>query len=118
MKEIILKVPEEGTDGMWELRDQLSAFVESNFRLLYEGACRMSKNIEDDYYAPKRVQINRTRLHETVDLKYADGHKWNEDCAPSEEQLRNTIKDLQNLLDSAGANIPAPFMIKIIRNIK
>ena len=113
MKRIILKTKKIGSNGLFELRNQLDDFVHQNFDLLYEGAVRMGKNIEEDYYAPRRIQINSTRLHESENLKYADGHKYSADYAPSEKQLRQTVKDLQELIDVAAINIPAPFKINI-----
>ncbi len=92
-----------GKNGFWTLRHQLDAFVRENFDTLYEGAVRINANISEDYYAPKRVQINGTRLHATAGLKIADGHhKYNDDNYPTEKQLRQTVSDLQALLDSAA----------------
>jgi hypothetical protein len=104
-----------GENGFWVIREQLNDFVVENFDLLYEGACRLGVNIPEDYYAPKRVQINGTRLHCNQNLKYASGHKYSDDIAPTEEQLLATVTDIQALLDAAGENIPAPFTLKIIR---
>ena len=73
----------------------------------------MGCDIPKDYYAPKRVQIGNTRLHEYQGLKYADGHKYNDRSAPSESQLKKTVKDIQSLIDAAAENIPAPFSIVI-----
>lgn len=105
-----------GSNGFFDLRDQLNQFVQNNFALLYEGAVRLGCEIQEDYYAPKRVQIGETRLHASRGLKYADGHKYSNESAPSESQLKNTIKDLQALIDAASENIPAPFTLNIIEN--
>lgn len=110
---VVLTVAEIGVDGYWKLRDQLDDFVRQNFDMLYEGACRLGCNIPEDYYAPRRVQLNSTRLHARVGLKYAGGHRYDEDVAPKEENLRQTIADLQTLLTEAGKIIPAPFTIAI-----
>ena len=107
-----------GNNGFWELRDQLNNFVRQNFDLLYEGAVRQSCNIPSDYYAGRRIQLKDTRLHEHQHLKYAHGHKYNEDTAPTAEQLRLTVTDIQSLLNSAGETIPAPFTISIVRSEK
>jgi len=107
-----------GDNGFWELRDQLNNFVRQNFDVLYEGAVRQNCNIPADYYAGRRMQVNDTRLHEYQHLKYAHGHKYNEDAAPSEEQLRQTVIDIQSLIDAAAEIISAPFSIKIIGETK
>ena len=105
-----------GQNGFFELRDQLNQFVKTNFDLLYEGAIRLGCEIQEDYYAPKRVQIGETRLHAVQGLKYADGHKYSNGASPSEKQLRQTIKDLQILIDAASENIPAPFTLDIVED--
>jgi len=113
--EIIIKEKGIGINGFWDVRNQLHEFVKENFDVLYEGAVRLGCNIGEDYYAPRRVQINRTRLHhrDQESLKYADGHKYNDDVAPTEAQLRQTVDDIQTLLDAAAENIPAPFILTI-----
>ena len=116
METLTLNTKPVGQNGFFELRDQLNGFVQNNFSVLYEGAVRLGCEISADYYAPRRVQINETRLHESVGLKYADGHKYSNSAAPSEKQLRQTIKDLQTLIDAAAENIVAPFSINIIEN--
>lgn len=105
---------ESGSNGYWDLRNQLNDFVRASFCLLYEGAVRLNNNISADYYAPKRVQIGETRLHHCQGLKYAAGHKYNADAAPSEEQLRQTIADLTLLLKAASENILCPISVSII----
>ena len=102
-----------GQNGFFDLRNQMNEFVKSNFGILYEGAVRLGCEISADYYAPKRVQIGNTRLHASRGLKYADGHKYSDAAAPSESQLRQTVKDIQSLIDAAAENIPAPFSIVI-----
>ena len=116
--ELKITTKEIGDNGFWELRNQLNDFVHQNFDLLYEGAVRLNCNIPSDYYAGRRVQINDTRLHEYQGLKYAHNHKYSEDAAPSEEQLRQTVSDIQKLLNSAGETIPSPFTISIVRSEK
>jgi len=113
MKKLTITVGTIGVDGFLQLRNQLDDFVGSNFNILYTGACRLGFNIDKDYYAPRRIQINSTRLHEFTYLKYADGHKYNSNTSPSEENLRNTVRDLQLLLDAAAKNIKPPFTIEI-----
>jgi hypothetical protein len=107
-----------GQNGFFDLRNQMNEFVVNNFALLYEGAVCLGCEISADYYAPSRVQIGNTRLHASMGLKYADGHKYSEDAAPSESQLRQTVKDLQTLIDAAAENIPAPFTLIIQENGK
>ena len=105
-----------GKNGYADLRDQLNNFVIENFDTLYEGAVRLGCEIPEDYFAPSRVQIGNTRLHASQGLKYADGHKYSDDAAPSEAQLRQTVKDLQTLIDAAAEVIPAPFILNIVEN--
>lgn len=116
METLTLTIKTIGSNGLFDLRDQLNSFVLNNFGLLYEGAIRMGCEISADYYAPERVQIGNTRLHANKGLKYADGHKYSNGAAPSEIQLKNTIKDLQTLIDAASEHIPAPFTLNIIEN--
>lgn len=113
--QIILKLRTNkvGENGFLELRNKLDNFVHFNFENLWEGACRLGCAIDADYYAPRRVQIGNTRLHARIGLKYADGHKYS-DGAPTEAELRQTVKDLESLIDAASRVIPAPFDIKII----
>ena len=114
MEELTLTVKEIGTNEFNILRNMLNTFVKQNFDLLYEGACRLGHNISADYYAPRRIQINDTRLHKGQSLKYADGHKYDSEVSISAEQLRQTVKDLQTLIDSASEEIKAPFIIQIV----
>lgn len=116
METVKINVKPVGKNKLFDLRDQINKFVKENFPLLYEGAVRSGCQIPDNYYAPKRVQIGSTRLHEHVGLKYADGHKYSEDAAPSEAQIKKTVKDIQSLIDEASREIEASFSIKIIEN--
>ena len=116
METLKIEIKTIGENGLFDLRDQLNEFVRNNFALLYEGAVRLGCEIPANYYAPKRVQIGETRLHASRGLKYADGHKYSDSAAPSESQLKNTIKDLQALIDAAAEHIPAPFTLNIIEN--
>lgn len=118
METLTIKTKTVGQNGFFDLRNQMNKFVHDNFALLYEGAVRLGLEIEADYYAPERVQIGNTRLHGSRGLKYADGHKYSYDAAPSEAQLRQTAKDLQTLIDAASENIPAPFTLNIVENEK
>jgi hypothetical protein len=111
-----IKTMKSGQNGFWDLRNQLNDFVKENFALLYEGAIRLEKNIPEDYYAPERVQINETRLHAETGLKYADGHKHDEDSPPTEKQLRQTIADIQLLIDEASKEIKPPFTLVVKEN--
>ena len=116
MEKLTITTKTVGQNGFFDLRNQMNEFVKSNFGILYEGAVRLGCEISADYYAPKRVQIGNTRLHASRGLKYADGHKYSDAAAPSESQLRQTVLDLQTLIDSAAENIPAPFSIVITKN--
>ena len=113
MKILKIETNEIGENGFWTLRYQIDNFVADNFSMLYEGAVRLGFNIEEDDYAGARIQINKTRLHSSQHLKYADGHKYDNAAAPSEGQLKNTIKDIQALIDAASEVIDAPFQITI-----
>ena len=101
-----------GENELWNGRNKLNEFVHNNFEALYEGACRLNLNIKGDCYAPRRVQINNTRLHNSLALKYADGHKYNEDCAPSEKQLLQTVLNLEALIRAAREDIKFSFAAK------
>ena len=115
---LTLTINTNGQNGFFHLRNQMNEFVKSKFDLLYVGAVRLGCEISADYYAPERVQIGNTRLHASQGLKYADGHKYSDDAAPSESQLRQTVKDLQTLIDAASENIAAPFTLNIVENEK
>jgi len=88
----------KGNNELWFNRSVIQDFVFENFEMLYEGACKGGFNIPMDAYAPKRVQINGTRLHMTMGAKYASGHKYNDEVAPTEEQLKETVADIQELI--------------------
>jgi len=47
-----------GADELSEMRARLSTFVWKNFDFLYDCAIRIGCNIPDDYWAPRRIQIN------------------------------------------------------------
>lgn len=102
-----------GKNEFQEMFNQLNDFVKENFDLLYEGAIRLGCNIENNYYAPRRIQFNKTRLHAYQGLKYADGFKYNEDGYPTEENIKNSVADIQSLIDAASEDIKASFSIKI-----
>ena len=104
-----------GNNGFLQIQTQICLFVLENFDLLYEGAVRLGLNIGADYYAPKRIQIDKTRLHKHHGLKYCYGWKYNSDGCPSAEQLRECIKSIQTLISAAQADIPAPFILTITK---
>ena len=117
--ELVLRVPQsEGYDGFFDLRDQINDFVKKNFNLLYSGAVRLDCEIVEDYFAGRRIQINNTRLHYAIGLKYANGHKYSDCNSPTEKQLRQTISDIQQLLDAAAETIRKPFTLEIIESDK
>ena len=105
---------EVGKNEFFQMRKDLNAFVAENFNLLFEGAVRLGLGIEADYYAPRRVQINQTRLHEGKGLKYAHSHKYSDAFAPTQEQLEKTVRDLEILLNAANAEVLAPFTLTIV----
>lgn len=114
IEKIIMKKP--GRNGLVELRNQLDHFVSKNFDLLYEGASRLGLAIPADHYAPRRVRINETSIHETKGLVYASRHNKNSPTDPTSLQLRKTIRDIQTLIDAASEVIPPPFTLNIIEN--
>lgn len=135
--ELVLVLKPIGKNGLGELRNKLDKFVESNWGILQSGAVvleqkwreKIEKEGKDenyeacpckviwaDYYAPNRIQIGKTRLHAKHGLKYADGHKYNDPYCITEEQLKNTVLDLQTLLNAAAKDTVASFDIIIIKN--
>jgi len=134
---LVLKPGKIGKNGLGELRNKLDKFVESNWGILQSGAVvleqkwreKMEKEGRDenyeacpckvlwaDYYAPNRIQIGKTRLHAKHGLKYADGHKYNDPYCITEEQLKNTVLDLQTLINAAAKDTAASFDIIINKN--
>lgn len=89
----------------------LSKFVKANFRGLYEGAVKLGVNISEDSWAPRRIQINDTRLHEGIGLKYAAGYKYDCDYYPSEERLIETVRDINLLIDAAKKEVKSKIII-------
>ena len=115
MKKLTLEVKEYVEPGNTQLWNQLNDFVHENFDLLYLGAVKINYHIEADHYAPRRIQINNTRLHESQGLKIAGGHHRNDEYVIEDDQLESTVADLQTLLDAAGEEQPAKFEIYIIQ---
>jgi len=113
METLKLEVKGIGFCGNKLIREQLGEFVKKNFEVLYFGAVRRGENISGDYYAPRRVQINDTRLHEYDSLKIAGGHHILAEYEPRDEQLRAAIQDIQSLLDAAAEDKPASFILTI-----
>jgi len=114
-EEIILTLKAPSSCELWAIRNQLSEFVLNNWELLYLGASRLCKNIAGDYYARnERIQIGDTRLCESKGVKYAHNHKYNYDRLPTEAQLKQTIKDIQTLIDTASAPSSCSFTLQIL----
>ena len=110
---ITIETKETGVNGYFEIVNQLNKLVEKHWRTLFEGAVRLRKHINEDYYAPERIQINKTRLHYYQGVKYADGWKYSYPAPPTKEQLVQTVKDIQTLFDAAAENIKPPFTLTI-----
>ena len=110
---INLEVKPIGYDELHGLFEDITDFVHENFSLLYRGAVRLERHIEADYYAPRRIQINGTRLHESIGLKYADGHKYEWLESPSEKNIINACKDIQTLIDEAAKTIKTNLKLTI-----
>lgn len=123
-----LKAKEIGRNELQEQFNQISNFVLDNWEVIYEGAVRCGLNIENDYYAPQRIEVReedrlnlniktveegsrQTRLHHSVGLKYANGHKYNWDESPSEQDLMIAINDIQFLIDKAAEPIKSKIKI-------
>ena len=111
MKNLRLEVKGIGFCGNMLIRQQLDEFVKENFDLLYFGAVRRGESIPDDYYAPRRVQINNTRLN--GGLKIAGGHHRKYEEEITDAQLREAIADIQTLIDAAAEEKPAAFTLTI-----
>jgi len=110
---VSLTIKPVGKNELRELFDQLDFFVHENWDLLWEGAVRLDQDISEDYYAPRRIQINSTRLHKNIGLKYANGYKYSSDHTPSEENIVKTVSDLQELLDAAAKDIVTTLKIEV-----
>lgn len=117
-EELKLKSANIGHNKIWEQFNEISDFVEDNWNLLYEGAVRLGKNIEADHYAPQRIQINNTRLHYRIGLKYADGHKYNSDYNPTEDHIINTVNDINILIEEAKKEIKSSIKLIIIKKVE
>ena len=112
METITLTIKNMGYHGMWEIRNELNQFVKENYTALAEGGKRLGLYREpDDWTNSSRVYVGETRLHRRHQLKYAAGHKYDSSTPPTEEQLRQTIKDLQVLIDAYEKDIPRPFIL-------
>ncbi len=117
-KQVIkLESTEIGNNEIWSQFDEISEFVLENWNLLYEGAVRLNKNIETDYYAPQRIQINNTRLHYGIGLKYADGHKYCSDSNPTEDHVVNTVNDINLLITEAKKEIKSSIKLIITKEV-
>ena len=104
--------------------------------MLFEGAERLDCSIDADYYAPRRIQINNSRIsgrcagqehyaHEylyikEVDtprgfIKHIDGHHYEKDSKSklTDENLRNCIRDIQLLIDEASKTIETNIKLDI-----
>lgn len=117
-KQVIkLESTEIGNNEIWSQFDEISRFVKENWNLLYEGAVRLNKNIEADYYAPQRIQINNTRLHYSIGLKYANGHKYCSDSSLTEDHIINSVNDINLLITEAKKEIKSSIKLIIIKEV-
>lgn len=105
--------PQIGVNEIWGLWKKINEYVDENFNVLYEGAVRLDCHIPADYYAPRRIQINETRIHERDCLKIADGHhmKWDEN--PDEERIVNAVRDINLLIEAAEKEIKSTIEIVV-----
>ena len=124
MKKLVLVNKGIGKHEPSIIRRRLDEFVHKNFNILYEGAIRMGAvitddggsyvcAIEEDYYAPRRIQVGRTRLHAYQGLKYAHGHKYDSDRHITDDQIVQTVSDIQKLLDAAGNVVKSKISLHI-----
>jgi len=125
-KRIQFETPEIGYNELHEQYEEISQFVIGNWDALYEGAVRLGLNIEDDDYAPERISINgdvreegrkeiygQTRLHQSIGLKYAVGHKYDDYETPSERTLIECVKDINMLINAAKKEIKSTIEIVV-----
>lgn len=103
----------KGVDRRLALVNNLSQLVKENWNQLFLGATRLCVAIESDYYATERVQIGNTRLHRAMGVKYASGWKYDGLVGPSEEQLIQTIADIQQLFDESSKEISCSFTLEV-----
>lgn len=108
-----LKVKQPGIDQAISFTNELSQFVKENWDVLFLGATRLGCEIPEDYYAPERVQIGETRLHKSIGVKYADGWKYDSLVGATEKQLKQTVADVQTLLDAAAEERKINFKLKV-----
>lgn len=108
-----LKVKSQGIDEAISFVHDLSQIVKENWDTIFIGATRLGCEIPSDYYAPERVQIGETRLHKSIGVKYADGWKYSSLVGATEKQLRQTVADVQTLLDAAAEERKISFKLKI-----
>jgi hypothetical protein len=117
-KGINLEIGEKGHNEFEEIYKTLDEFVIGNFNELWEGARRIEDEIsevhtiDEDYYAPRRIQVNETRLHYTQGLKYADGVKCSEYYL-TEEDIIKTCEDLKILIDAYNKDIKTNLKITV-----
>ena len=111
---IFIETKKIGKNQRFEILSALSKVVEEHWDTLYEGAVRLGVNIEKDSYAPQRMQINNTRLHADYGVKYADGHKYSNPIAPTEQQLKQTAADIQALFDSAAIEVKTSLKLTLV----
>lgn len=108
-----LKAKKQGIDHAILFINELSQFVKENWETLFLGATRLGCEIPSDYYAPERMQIGGTRLHRSIGVKYADGWKYSGLVGATEKQLKQTVADVQTLLDAAAEERKIGVKLKI-----
>ena len=100
-----LRMKNPGVDRSVELVRELSEMVRQNWRVIFLGATRLGVAIESDGYAPERVQLGQTRLHQHRGVKYANGWKHDTLVGPSDTDIRETVKSIQVLVDEGAREV-------------
>jgi len=111
-----LSIKKEGTDQSIGIISDLSKVVKENWGVIWLGATRMGLQINQDYYAPERVQIGTTRLHYHIGVKYANGWRYSDLVGPTNEQIERTVADIQSLIDAGSENLTSSIRLEVTEN--
>ena len=114
-KNMTIKVKTAGQDEAIEFVNDLSKVVKENWGVIYLGASRLGVAIPRDYYAPERVQIGNTRLHESTGVKYAHGWKYDKVVGPTVAQIEKAVADIQQLIDAGAENLKINLKLAVIK---
>ncbi len=81
--------------------------------MIFLGAERLGFSIWSDSYAPERVQINDTRLHFHIGVKYANGWKYSSLVGPTDEDIIQTVSDIQQLIDEGVKEVGTTLTLEV-----